>query len=60
MGISTEISMEDYFERLNENDKLAYRKSLCWKVAKLYQIHRVLEMIGLNMLMLFLKFHGKI
>ena len=48
MGISTEISMEDYFESLNENDKLAYRKNLRWKVAKLSQIHTVLEMIGLR------------
>ena len=28
MSISIKISMENYFEGLNENDKLAYRKEL--------------------------------
>ena len=74
MGISIEISMEDYFESLNENDKLAYRTNLYWKVAKLSQVHSFrndwiemiglrndwIEMIGLKMLMLFLRFHGEI
>ena len=34
MSISIKISMESYFESLNENDKLAFRKKLMLESSK--------------------------
>ena len=53
-----ELNMENYFASLNENDKLTYRKKLMLEsgetLLNLYSLRN-----GLKMLMIFLKFHGK-
>ena len=59
MSINIKISMENYCESLNENNKLAYRKKITLESGETVPDPTVSEMIQLKMLMLFLKFHGK-
>ena len=59
MSISIKISMENYFKCLNENDKLDYRKKLTLEIGETLPDPYSLRNDWMKILMLFLKFHGK-